>query len=221
MNTTSEVQICGRCRQELPLDNYSPSYRGKRGTWCRMCFSAFHRGENTSCPLPPKICSHCHVSYIPILQGWRSKNFCSRDCKDLAKNEKYRADLLISKPQDRKCLHCGKSMSAAMRMDAKFCSDECNFASRNLMRKHAFRTQSPKRSRATFRALIAERDEWVCGICNKSVDPNTKHPDPMYGSIDHIVPIAIGGSSDDENLQLAHLVCNLRKGAAISPSENT
>lgn len=62
-----------------------------------------------------------------------------------------------------------------------------------------------------FRAEIAEASGWCCGICRDPVDPSLKHPDPGYGSIDHIVPLASGGSNDPENLQLAHLVCNLRK----------
>ena len=52
----------------------------------------------------------------------------------------------------------------------------------------------------------------VCGICGKPVDFSLKYPDPMSKTVDHIIPIAHGGHpSDLDNLQLAHLACNLAK----------
>lgn len=59
---------------------------------------------------------------------------------------------------------------------------------------------------------IAERDEWVCGICDKPVDPKTLYPDPMSPSLDHVIPLTKGGAHDPSNVQLAHLVCNTAKG---------
>lgn len=62
---------------------------------------------------------------------------------------------------------------------------------------------------------IFARDGWVCGLCAKQIDPDLRHPDPMSPSIDHIVPLAAGGSDVPVNLQAAHLVCNTRKGARV------
>lgn len=60
---------------------------------------------------------------------------------------------------------------------------------------------------------VYERDGWVCGICGEPVDANLKHPNPLSPSLDHIVPLALGGRHSRANTQLAHLVCNVRKGA--------
>lgn len=38
-----------------------------------------------------------------------------------------------------------------------------------------------------------------------------RHPDPLAASIDHIVPLAVGGTNDPANLQLSHFRCNWRK----------
>jgi 5-methylcytosine-specific restriction endonuclease McrA len=40
-------------------------------------------------------------------------------------------------------------------------------------------------------------------------------PDPLSASLDHIKPLALLGGHDEDNLQLAHLGCNARKGAKI------
>lgn len=64
------------------------------------------------------------------------------------------------------------------------------------------------------RPQVYERDSWMCGLCNRTVDPQLTWPHPLSASIDHIVPVARGGDHSLENLQTAHLVCNLRKGTS-------
>ena len=62
------------------------------------------------------------------------------------------------------------------------------------------------------RQAIYERDGWVCGICLKPVSPGCRWPSPDSPSLDHIVPLAAGGSHEPANVQLAHLRCNEQKG---------
>jgi 5-methylcytosine-specific restriction endonuclease McrA len=57
------------------------------------------------------------------------------------------------------------------------------------------------------------RDAWVCGICQKDIDQGCKWPDPMSASLDHVIALANNGDHSLLNVQAAHLVCNLRKGA--------
>lgn len=56
----------------------------------------------------------------------------------------------------------------------------------------------------------------VCGICGQEINPLLAYPDPMSKSVDHITPLARGGSHTQDNLQYTHLVCNLRKGVQIT-----
>lgn len=62
---------------------------------------------------------------------------------------------------------------------------------------------------------IYNRDNWVCGICGMKVDPSVKAPDKMSASIDHVIPLALGGAHSRENTQIAHLGCNISAGARI------
>lgn len=66
---------------------------------------------------------------------------------------------------------------------------------------------------------VFERDEWICQLCLDPVDSNPKWPEPMSPSADHVIPIAKGGGHNVENLQLAHLRCNISKGAKIEGGE--
>lgn len=58
---------------------------------------------------------------------------------------------------------------------------------------------------------IFERDDYVCGLCGKRIDPLKKYPDLMSASIDHIIPVSLGGNHTYDNLQAAHFLCNTRK----------
>jgi uncharacterized protein YjhX (UPF0386 family) len=86
--------------------------------------------------------------------------------------------------------------------------------------KQQFKDYKKKR-RASINGLPSEkissteiyiRDGWICQLCKKRVDKKLKHPHPMCASLDHIVPISKGGPHLKENVQLAHLHCNLSAG---------
>ncbi len=61
---------------------------------------------------------------------------------------------------------------------------------------------------------IFERDKWICQLCHSPVDSNLEWPDPLYPSLDHVLPLAANGQHSRTNTQLAHWICNVRKGAA-------
>ncbi|PXY12777.1 HNH endonuclease [Corynebacterium striatum] len=60
---------------------------------------------------------------------------------------------------------------------------------------------------------VLERDGWKCGICGKRIPKNSKWPDAMSASLDHIVPLSRGGAHTMVNVQAAHYGCNARKNS--------
>lgn len=65
------------------------------------------------------------------------------------------------------------------------------------------RRTAERNGKRVDRQAIWERDGGVCRICN----------DPIEGPfhIDHIVPLALGGTHEPANCQLAHPACNQEK----------
>lgn len=64
-----------------------------------------------------------------------------------------------------------------------------------------------------FRNLdIFQRDRWTCQLCDHKIDPEVKWPNPRSASLDHVVPLSLGGAHSRSNTQLACLECNTRKG---------
>lgn len=66
------------------------------------------------------------------------------------------------------------------------------------------------------REEIFERDGWTCGLCAEPIDQDLSYPDPMSASLDHVIPLALGGEHSRANAQAAHLSCNSRKGARVA-----
>lgn len=65
------------------------------------------------------------------------------------------------------------------------------------------------------RLEIAERDEFVCWLCNEPVDMSLRHPDPRSASVDHVIPLSLGGDDLKSNVRLAHLGENLARGNRV------
>lgn len=78
-------------------------------------------------------------------------------------------------------------------------------------RKNAKRRGARGLGRYTL-ADIGARDQWRCHICRRPVDRMVRSPKAASASIDHLIPIADGGSDTPENVTLAHRSCNSRRG---------
>jgi predicted nucleic acid-binding Zn ribbon protein len=131
----------------------------------------------------------------------RRKRFCSRPCKDRAKDAARQAVIEAAKPE-RQCIHCGADMPRSMRADARFCSEDCNSAAHNLKRGNG--RLGPGRRREIERAYIIERDGSRCHLCGKKCKPEEIH-------LDHLIPLSRGGTHAYENVRVAHAFCNLSK----------
>lgn len=60
-------------------------------------------------------------------------------------------------------------------------------------------------------ADIFDRDGWVCQLCHKKVNKRLRYPNARCATIDHILPISLGGDDASYNVQLAHFSCNSAK----------
>jgi len=84
---SGQLQLCGWCKVGKGPEGFSPSYWGKRGTWCRACHAAKARDE-----MPPRgqheprNCEQCGKRYVPR-QLKSDAAFCSFVCGDRFRKE--------------------------------------------------------------------------------------------------------------------------------------
>lgn len=63
-----------------------------------------------------------------------------------------------------------------------------------------------------YRKKIFERDKWRCQLCHKPVARTKSVPHPKAPVLDHVIPLAAGGTHEPANTQCAHFLCNSLKG---------
>jgi len=141
---------------------------------------------------PPRACAWCGSDFTPSRVD---NTYCSDRCK--RKVYKARHPESVAAEQRRYRERYGNPEYGEARRSAD---------ARRRARKRGARVE-------TFhRADLAARDGWRCGLCSKPIDPDLAWPHPKSPSVDHVVPLAMGGEHSLANAQLAHLVCNTRKG---------
>lgn len=157
----------------------------------------------TCSPVPWKDCEWCGRWFV----ARRSKRFCSPTCAEWQLGRKRRVVLIAYGD----CAECGR-LFVAHDQKQRFCSCECS-------RKHFHRVAKARR-RAQKMAhpyepiaplAIFVRDGWRCGICGLQVARTKTVPHPHAPTLDHILPLARGGSHTRANVQCAHFECNWRK----------
>ncbi len=53
---------------------------------------------------------------------------------------------------------------------------------------------------------------WTCFLCKESIDRRKRCPDYQAATVEHIVPLAHGGTHTWDNVAPAHYLCNQKKG---------
>jgi len=113
------------------------------------------------------------------------------------------------------CCRCGTAVPERRR---RFCSDRCGrlFSKRGTAKGHEARARA-KGAIVEYgiRAIdVFNRDDWRCCMCGCLTPKKLKGTcEPNAPELDHIIPVAAGGSHTWANLQLLCRSCNGRKGA--------
>lgn len=112
------------------------------------------------------------------------------------------------------CAYCEEQFTALAWTGARYCSSPCEKrASREAYRDRRRGAQGPE---PIFRRKVFERDGWTCRLCRKPVDRDAEVPHAKAATVDHILPLALGGEHVYSNVQTAHFMCNSVKSANVT-----
>jgi 5-methylcytosine-specific restriction endonuclease McrA len=65
------------------------------------------------------------------------------------------------------------------------------------------------------RATVVELHGMTCYLCHNGIPSWVEPLHPSALTIDHVVPLKLGGTEDLDNLRPAHRRCNLKKGSRL------
>ena len=110
------------------------------------------------------------------------------------------------------CASCGEPFVVVAGKGDRYCSPICGKRAGRRLRHDRRRAGAGER---IYRARVFARDGWTCRLCGDPVDRLAVVPDPLAATLDHILPLALGGAHAYANVQTAHFICNSLKGATV------
>lgn len=168
-------------------------------------------------------CNNCGAVIERNVTGKKLEGLRCIHCEQVSKELDLRRVELIKAlrtfaiyKEDKRCACCGKSFHS---LNARriYCSDTCKHtqAFRNNPKSHSYRGRcrryGVRYDSSVKREKVLERDRMTCQICGKRCDPNDKRwgtLGPDYPTLDHIIPLAKGGTHTWDNVQCACGMCN-------------
>jgi len=198
------AKTCQKCGTEF-VQKYT---RGRPRLYCSDRCRQLVQGANRRKPQERLSCLTCSQSFKAARSD---QKYCSRQCAGVANTRKA----LLKRNQQfegsRACPDCGERFAIQQaKSSRKFC-DECR-----RRRKQDTNARKSQKRRAAGRPVglsdvVAARGR-KCHICHRQIDLNLSGRHPQGPSIDHILPVSMGGTNDLANLNIAHRVCNTRRG---------
>lgn len=191
--------------------------------WCSKHWTRWKRYGSPTARMPgeivdgKRVCSVCEADK-PLADYPKGGGSWCRACFNQKQLARKNATYIEKLKWPAICYHCGGEFMANKRRSI-FCSREC-FA----VGKHTRGVKHTQARRARLAAVtvepflpsaVYERDDWTCGLCGEPIDQSAKKPHPKSPSIDHVIPIILGGEHSLRNVQAAHLGCNVRKGGRL------
>ncbi len=167
--------------------------------YCKRHYYRLLRYGNAEYVFPDRYCHLCGDLVKPGLH----KNFCGATC--------YRTFEAFdgAPPLVGTCTVCATEI--------EFLTTGSN--GRKRYRRRRWCWDCKLRARSAPHALTVDqlelRDGPTCRICRVEIDMTVRGRIPLAPSVDHIAPLSRGGLNVPENLQLSHLICNVRKNDRV------
>lgn len=183
------MKHCAKCKQELPLDAFSPSKQGKRGSCCRICANAAAAAWR-----------------VANSERYRQQQAARRQAESNLQRQRQYAAAWYAANKDRIRQQRAASRAANPERDRQ--RNAAWYAAhpeQNRQHNAAYRARKRGATIGTVsHATILRRDGWVCHICGDFISPDEL-------TFDHVVPLAKRGPHSNDNISPAHHRCNSAK----------
>ena len=194
---------CEHCGERIPPE---AAFSRK---WCSArCEARARRGR----PNETRRCDDCSGDIPP------SRRIDAKTCPACARKRSNAAAMAAKRKARRPAPRCWR---VCARCGDPFASraGRVYYCSRSCMRAVVQQRRRASKAGATLATVrpadIFRRDGWRCGICGQRTPQDKRVPHPLAATIDHIVPLSLGGHHEPGNVRCAHFRCNSVRGAAM------
>lgn len=202
--------VCG-----IEFKSYSST--GAPGGWTKCCSDVCGRvarrlRDGTHAVYARVVYASHHAECVTCGVGqWRSSR------------ARFRCDACLEAeswvPQFRACIGCGDSFLQSARWQQRCAPDCVTPAERRQRREQRARRRAIERGAEADRIdpfVVFARDGWTCQICGAETPRRLRGQMVSRApELDHIIPLALGGTHTWNNVQCACRECNGRKGASM------
>ena len=194
-----------------------PARRGQVPKWCPDCRNYREPRACVTCGELSRImvgATNCNDCWSTTKRGWLEKKLPA-----IYTGPKHQPPPTIhTRGKGRftagQCRVCNAWFT--IKNQGQTCSTECQSTyEADRVRAHRDRRRALKRDayRADVnRKAVYEADGYRCHLCGKKTNPNRSVPHPKAPTIDHVIPLAAGGTHEPANCRTACFQCNATKG---------
>jgi len=183
------TKICTNCKVEKPLDSFSVSRLTYRKTSCKACENIKAKERRLANPAASRAATERYRKSHPEVIARRDKRYYEKNKEKRAKQSKQ---WKIDNPERN--------------------------AEQNRRKEHLRRVRLLGNGASLYtEAQMLELYGTVCHLCSLEIDMTAQRRVGKPGwenglHIDHLVPIAKGGTDSLDNVRPSHGLCNIKKG---------
>ena len=159
-----------------------------------------------------KTCPQCGNTFIANVAH---QKYCSPECRYQESLDKvHQRNVENFVPIVSTCKECSKVFTTTFDHRSQlFCSEECSIRYWKKLYKQNRKIQIREAYVEPVNLWdLYNRDYGICSICGLPV-PDSSEPSNIWAAtVDHIVPLSLGGEHSTMNCQLSHRICNCLKG---------
>ena len=162
------------------------------------------RGDIVNCKNPD-----CQKTFTKI----HKKEFCAKSCHaDYVRKSNNLLDGFNPRSNIKfvNCKDCGILFCRKARGTRAFCKNCSAIRKRAVDARKSHKRRTGQILSMSTKSL-AKRDGSRCNICNKKIDLSLSGNAKFGPTIDHLIPVSLGGTNEPENLALAHRHCNVAR----------
>lgn len=224
---TNTCRNCGR-DFDSSLDEAGMPVRGRARLHCSDACRRAWSGARSAATQRAKVLTrslHCVACGEPYESRLKQSKYCCAECRleyqKFLQRQKYLEE--VAKRPETKITICGwcekELVVPASYHGRPQHHDGCRTQARRARnRQKTLKRQGYRTDYLITHEEIAQRDGFLCHICLTVVDMCLPRTSRYGATLDHVIPISLGGKDSFDNLKLAHWICNIKKSNKLEPA---